>query len=90
MTIAEVFQEAQNLNAQERKELIKLLLDSLEVAEPPRNAPKLKTGAEIAAMLDEMEPIEFVDPEIADPVEWVKAQRRKEANRLKPYWEGDK
>ena len=90
MTIAEVFQEAQSLNAQERKELIKLLLDSLEVAEPTRNAPKLKTGAEIAAMLDEMEPIELVDPEITDPVEWIKAQRQKEADRLKPYWDGDK
>lgn len=22
-----------------------------------------------------------------DPVEWVKAQRRKEQDRLKPYWE---
>lgn len=49
-----------------------------------------KTGAEIGAMLEQMEPIEFVDPEITDPVEWVKAQRRKEADRLKPYWDGEK
>jgi uncharacterized protein (DUF433 family) len=48
-----------------------------------------KTGAEIAAMLDEMEPSEMVDPEITDPVEWIKAQRRKEADRLKPFWDGE-
>ncbi len=49
-----------------------------------------KTGAEIAVMLMEMDPIELVDPEIEDPVEWVKVQRQKEADRLKPYWDGDK
>ena len=48
-----------------------------------------KTGAEIVAMLETMEPIEFVDPDIEDPVEWVKAQRRKRANQLKPYRDGD-
>src|SRR5258708_17540675 len=52
--------------------------------------PNPKTGAEIAAMLDKMEPIELVDPEITDPVEWLQAQRRHEAERLKPYWDGDK
>jgi len=41
-------------------------------------------------MLEQMDAIEFVDPEIEDPVEWVKAQRQKEADRLKPYWDGDK
>jgi hypothetical protein len=50
--------------------------------------PKPKSGAEIAAILEQMEPIELIDPEITDPVEWVKAQRKKEAVRLKPYWEG--
>lgn len=56
----------------------------IEIAESKNSG--LKTGAEIAAMLMEMEPIEFVDPEIEDPVEWVKAQRQKEIDRLKPYW----
>ncbi len=51
---------------------------------------KLKTGAEIVAMLEARDAIEFVDPEITDPVEWVKAQRKKEADRLKPYWDGEK
>jgi hypothetical protein len=52
--------------------------------------PKPKTGQEIAAMLEQMEPIELVDPEITDPVEWVKAQRRKDSDRLKPFWTGEK
>jgi|SRR5450432_81616 len=52
--------------------------------------PHPRTGTEIAALLAEMEPIELVDPEITDPVEWVKAQRRKDSGRLKPYWDGDK
>lgn len=44
-----------------------------------------KTGAEIAAMLEAMEPIEFVDNHIEDPVEWLEVQRQKEADRLKNY-----
>jgi hypothetical protein len=32
-------------------------------------------------------PVEFVDPHIEDPVEWVKAQRRKRQEQLKPYWD---
>jgi hypothetical protein len=40
------------------------------------------TGAAIAAMLEQMEPIELVDPEITDPVEWVETQRRKDSDRL--------
>jgi hypothetical protein len=38
-----------------------------------------KTGTEIAAMLEKMEPIEFVSSHIEDPVEWVKAQRHKQS-----------
>ena len=95
MTIAEILQQAKTLTAQEREELVKLLVDTLNLAEQPSYGPPggrvttPKTGAEIAAMLDEMEPIEMVDPEITDPVEWIKAQRRKEADRLKPFWDGE-
>ncbi|MBI1278864.1 MAG: hypothetical protein GC179_12110 [Anaerolineaceae bacterium] len=89
MTLAEVLQQAQTLSAHERKELVKLLVDSLEFPEPAASSHP-KTGVQIAALLNQMAPIEFVDPEIEDPVEWVNAQRRKEANRLAPYWKGDK
>jgi hypothetical protein len=47
MTVAEVFEQAKTLSAQERKELIKLLVDTLDVSEP-----EPKTGPEIAAMLE--------------------------------------
>jgi hypothetical protein len=86
MTVAEILDQAKALSAQERKELAKLLIDTLETDEPVSQA---KTGAEIVAMLEAMEPIEFVDPHIEDPVEWVKTQRRKRADKLKPYRDGD-
>ena len=50
--------------------------------------PDPKSGAEIVAMLQQMEPIELLDSEISDPVEWVEAQCRKDSDRLKPHWKG--
>ncbi len=82
MTVAEILEQARTLSRQERKELAILLIDTLDAGEPVTQA---KTGAEIAAMLEAMEPIEFVDPHIEDPVEWVKAQRDKRSEKLKPY-----
>lgn len=87
MTIAEVFKQAQSLSLQERKELVRLLVDTLDSTEPTHQP---KTGAEIAAILTAMEPIEFVDPHIHDPVEWVKAQRRKRTEQLKLYRDVDR
>lgn len=85
MTITEIFDQAKALSPQERKQLVKLLIDTLDandsVAQP-------KTGAEIVALLQAMKPIEFVDPHIEDPVEWVKTQRRKRADQLKPDRDG--
>ncbi|MBZ0318179.1 MAG: hypothetical protein K8L91_17295 [Anaerolineae bacterium] len=85
MTIAEILDQAKTLSRHERKELTKLLIDTLDTNEP---ALLPKTGAEIVAMLEAMEPIEFVDATIEDPVEWVKTQRRKRADHLKPDREG--
>ena len=81
MTITEILEHAKSLSPAERSELVNQLM---AMDAPPRTKPK--TGAEIVAMLNKIDPIEFVDPEIEDPVEWVKAQRQKEANRHKPYW----
>jgi hypothetical protein len=77
---------ALKLAPKERKELTKLLIDTLDTTDQP--VTQAKTGAEIAAILETMEPIEFVDSDIEDPVEWVKAQRHKRAEQLKPYWDG--
>ena len=85
-TLEEALALALKLAPQERKELTKLLIDTLDINQPINQA---KTGAEIVAMLETMKPIEFVDPEIEDPVEWVKTQRRKRAQKLLPYRDGD-
>jgi hypothetical protein len=34
--------------------------------------------------------IELIDAHATDPVEWVKAQRQKQAARLDPFWNGEK
>ena len=82
MTIAEILDQAKTLSPQERKELAKLLIDTLDISE---TTPQPKTGAQIVEILQAMEPIAFVDPDIDDPVDWVKAQRRKRADKLQPY-----
>ena len=82
MTIAEILDQAKTLSPQERKELAKLLIDTLDISE---TTPQPKTGAQIVEILQAMEPIAFVDPDIDDPVDWVKAQRQKRADKLQPY-----
>jgi hypothetical protein len=86
MTVAEILEQAKALSPKERKELAKSLIDMMDADE---SATQTKTGAEIVAMLQEMAPIEFVDPHIDDPVAWVSAQRRKRQDKLKPYRDGD-
>ncbi|HRF95911.1 MAG TPA: hypothetical protein PLZ51_11980 [Aggregatilineales bacterium] len=54
MTISDILEQAKQLNPQERDRLIQGLL---ELQRPePINTPK--TGAELVAMLNKMEPIE--------------------------------
>lgn len=83
MTVSDLLEQARALlSPAERKELTKLLIDTLDTGESVSQA---KTGAEIVAMLEAMDPIEFVDDHIEDPVQWVEAQRRKDAERLNSY-----
>lgn len=82
MTITELLAQAKSLSPQDRKELAKLLIDTLDVSETDSRP---KTGAQIVEMLQAIEPIEFVDSHIEDPVEWVNTQRRKRADKLQPY-----
>ena len=87
MAVAEIIEQGKALSIAERKEVAKAVIDLLDA---PVQAQRYKTGAEIVDMLEAMEaPIELVDPEIEDPVEWVKAQRKKESDRLNPYWNGE-
>ncbi|GEM_PF-734899 len=87
ISVTEIIEQVKALSQVERDELL-AELQALNEGRTVR-VPKSQTGAEIVAKLETMEPIEFVDPEIEDPVEWVKAQRKKEADRLKPYWNGE-
>lgn len=87
MTISTILEQVKALSPQERRELAKLLIDMLDA---PQETSQPKTGADIVAMLEAMDqPIELVDPHIEDPVEWVKAQRRKRQAKLKPYWDAE-
>ena len=60
MTIAEILQQAKTLSVQERKELVKLLIDSLDVSEEvpcqPRRLSELRgLGKEIWEGIDAQE-----------------------------------
>lgn len=87
MSVPEILEQIKALSHEQRKDVVKAVIDLLD---EPMQKKQPKTGAEIVAMLEAMDgPIELVDPDIEDPVEWVKAQRKKESDRLKPYWDGE-
>jgi len=88
MTLAEILEQAKMLSLVERRELAKVLIDTLD-PEINNAEPLFKTGAEIVALLNGMEAIEFVDSTIDNPVEWVKAQRKKRADELQIYQAGE-
>jgi hypothetical protein len=90
MTIADILDQAKALSPQERKELAKLLIDTLDVApEPITDEPEVHWGKNLLRLLDELGPIELVHPEIEDPVEWVKQIRREERQKRLGDWGED-
>jgi len=92
MTIAEIFQQAKSLSPQERKELTKMLIDSLSVETVPstEGEPEEHWGKSLNRLLDEIGPIEMLYPEIEDPVEWVKHLRAEQRrHRLGDWGEED-
>ncbi|GIK67271.1 MAG: hypothetical protein BroJett018_50650 [Chloroflexota bacterium] len=90
MTVLEIMKQAEALSPQERKELVKLLVDSLEVVASRSNESGEHWGQSLIRLLEDLGPIETANPEIEDPVEWVQEQRRHDAERLRPYWDGEK
>lgn len=76
MTVTEIMKQAKTLTTQERKELVKLLVDTLDA---PQNIEpveqKAHWGQSLNQLFDEMDSIEMKYPEIEDPVEWVKHLR---------------
>src|SRR5262245_53265791 len=92
MTVAEIMQQAQALSPPERKELVKLLVDSLEIADVPSDErpPVEHWGKALNRVMDEIGPIEMLYPEIEDSVEWVKHLREEERrHRLGDWGEAD-
>ena len=87
MTIAEILDQAKALSPQERKELAKLLIDTLDVPpEPQSDEPEEHWGKNLLRLLDEIGPIELIHPEIEDPVEWVKQIRREQRQKRLGDW----
>jgi len=85
MTVTEILEQVKALPPAERQVLVAQLQAMEDTPQPQR---KLKTGAEIVAMLEAMDaPIELVDSHIEDAVEWVKAQRQKRKDKLQQYWD---
>jgi hypothetical protein len=70
MTVTEIMQQAQALSPQERKELVKLLIDSLEVrqTEPRRRLSELRgLGKEIWQDIDAQEYVDQIRDEWDKP-----------------------
>jgi hypothetical protein len=79
MTLTDVFEQARGLPREERRELAKLLIDTLtEPAEAPTgHLAGTHWGRTLNQLLAETGAIEFVDPHLTDPVEWVNRQRQR-------------
>jgi hypothetical protein len=76
MTLIDIMKQAQALSPKERKELVKMLVDSLDVEPSAPVEPTEHWGQNLLRLLDEIGPIDLIYPEIEDPVEWVKQIRR--------------
>ena len=82
MTISEILKQAQSLTIQERKELMKLLVDTLDVPSiSDTDLEKEHWGQSLNRLFDEIEPIDMKYPEIEDPVDWVKHLRSEQQKR---------
>jgi hypothetical protein len=86
MTVAEIMEQAQTLSLQERKELVKLLVDSLDVEQQTSREPDVHWGRALNALLDSLDMHDWEEISIDDPVEWVKQQRTGEQQRRLGDW----
>ena len=91
MTLTEILEQAKSLSLYERRELAKMLIDSLDVGEPilPPVEEDEHWGKNLLRLLDEVGPIDLMYPEIKDPVEWVKQIRQDQQQRRLGDWGQD-
>jgi hypothetical protein len=86
MSIKEIMKQAQVLSPQERKELVKLLVDSLDVESPTPNEPDEHWGQTLNQLLDSLDMRDWENLDVDDPVEWVKQQRTADQKRRLGDW----
>ncbi|MDZ4768281.1 MAG: hypothetical protein SGJ24_04065 [Chloroflexota bacterium] len=90
MIVRELFAQAELLDSQERKELIKLLVDTIDTPAKGASEPIEHWGKALNHLMDEIGALEFVFPDIQDPVEWVAALRAAErTQRGLADWDGN-
>src|SRR4051812_20557554 len=81
---------ALSLSPVDRLKLVERIVSSvereLEVPHSDDDQHQEHWGQSLNRLLDEIGPIDLVDPEIEDPVEWVKAQREKERKHRLGDW----
>jgi hypothetical protein len=87
MTLIDIMKQAQALSPHERKELVKMLVDSLEVGTPVSNQSDGHWGKNMVRLAKEIGPIELIYPEIDDPVEWVKQIRKDQHQKRLGIWD---
>ncbi len=88
--IDEAYEMALKLSPRERLQLIERVASSLERDISVPQESEEHWGRNLIALINslDMSEIELVDAEITDSVEWVKAQRQKDASRLDAFWNG--
>lgn len=86
-----VLEAALKLAPKERLRLAERVVSSVEreLEAPTADGQPVEEhwGRSLNALFDTLGPVEFVDPEITDPVEWVKLQREKERVRRLGDWD---
>ena len=88
--LEEAISLALSLSAVDRLKLVERIVSSVEhELEVPLHDdvhPEEHWGQALNRLLDEVGPIELVDPAIEDPAEWVKTQREKERKQRLGDW----
>src|SRR5258708_30305417 len=88
--LEEALSLALSLSRVDRLKLVERVVSSVEreLEVPPfgEEQPEAHWGQALNRLLNEVGPIDLVDPEIEDPVEWVKAQREKQRKQRLGDW----
>lgn len=88
--LEEALSIALRLSPADRLRLVEKVISSvgreLEAAPSDQAPPEEHWGQSLNRLLEELGPIDLVDPEIEDPVEWVRSQREKQRRHRLGDW----